>query len=241
MTKELFATRKPSWRSVTFASDSINKIKRDLITQILRPIYPQPPGETLIQDFPTSLHWYSADEEKWRCPYGAPGDGLWVRQAWARVEPHPQVMEGYGMPVPWKVEDDPVLLDYWRKRVIFMSDHPGKYPEECGCGASDNVWRSPIGMPRWASQLSLEVTEVHAQRRREIEPNDAMDESAGITPETWVWRVVFRRLESENKPSLAKVFTALDAAQLPKDFMDEADRDRRPAEERPALKRLFES
>ena len=192
MTKELFATRKPSWRSVTFASDSINKIKRDLITQMARPIYPHP-GEALVQDFPTSLYWYSSDEKKWRCPYGAPGDLLWVRQIWARVEPYPGVLEKYGMPVPWKVEEDPVLLDYWRKRVIFLSDHPEKKPEECGCGASDNVWRSPIGMPRWASQLSLEVAEVHAQRRREIEPNDAMDENAGKTPDSWVWRVSFRR------------------------------------------------
>jgi hypothetical protein len=32
----------------------------------------------------------------------------------------------------------------------------------------------------------------------------------------------------------------LDAAKLPDDFMNDADRDRRPAEERPAIKQLFE-
>lgn len=41
-------------------------------------------------------------------------------------------------------------------------------------------------------------------------------------------------------PNLADVFAALDAAELPDDFMSEADRDRRPAEERPALSLLFE-
>ena len=41
-------------------------------------------------------------------------------------------------------------------------------------------------------------------------------------------------------PSLAEVFAALDAAKLPDDFMSDADRDRRPAEERPAIKQLFE-
>ena len=41
-------------------------------------------------------------------------------------------------------------------------------------------------------------------------------------------------------PSLAEVFAALDAAKLPDDFMNDADRDRRPAEERPAIKQLFE-
>jgi virulence-associated protein VagC len=40
-------------------------------------------------------------------------------------------------------------------------------------------------------------------------------------------------------PSLAEVFSALDAAKFPKDFMGEGDRDRRPAEERPALDQLF--
>jgi len=40
-------------------------------------------------------------------------------------------------------------------------------------------------------------------------------------------------------PPLADVFAALDAAQLPKDFLSEADRDQRPPEDRPALDRLF--
>lgn len=41
-------------------------------------------------------------------------------------------------------------------------------------------------------------------------------------------------------PSLVEVFAALDAAKLPDDFMSEADRDRRPAEDRAALDQLFE-
>jgi antitoxin VapB len=40
-------------------------------------------------------------------------------------------------------------------------------------------------------------------------------------------------------PPLADVFAALDAAQLPHDFLTEADRDQRPAEDRPALDQLF--
>jgi antitoxin VapB len=41
-------------------------------------------------------------------------------------------------------------------------------------------------------------------------------------------------------PPLTEVFAALEAARLPEDFMSEADRDRRPAQERPAFDRLFE-
>src|SRR5579872_4714934 len=42
-------------------------------------------------------------------------------------------------------------------------------------------------------------------------------------------------------PPLSEVFAELDAARLPEDFMSEAGRDRRPAQERPALDRLFDS
>jgi antitoxin VapB len=41
-------------------------------------------------------------------------------------------------------------------------------------------------------------------------------------------------------PSIEEVFAALDAAQIPADFMSEADRDRRPPQARPALDQLFD-
>jgi antitoxin VapB len=40
-------------------------------------------------------------------------------------------------------------------------------------------------------------------------------------------------------PPLADVFAALDAAQLPADFLSEVDRDQRPAQDRPVLDQLF--
>jgi antitoxin VapB len=41
-------------------------------------------------------------------------------------------------------------------------------------------------------------------------------------------------------PSLDDVFAALDTAKLPEDFMSDADRDRRPPENRPALDHLLD-
>jgi len=41
-------------------------------------------------------------------------------------------------------------------------------------------------------------------------------------------------------PSLDDVFAALDAAKLPEDFMSDADRDRRPPENRLVLDHLFD-
>ena len=156
----------------------------------------------------------------------APGDRLWVREVWARVEPHPLVMEDYGMPLAYRVQRDPVLLAYWRRRVIFLADFPGKKPEQCGQGATDNLWRSPVTMPRWASRLLLEVTEIRVERVQEIGVEDCIaegmrtnlrehdaccelkDQYAKIWDQIngrmnpwaanpWVWCISFRKLEAE--------------------------------------------
>ncbi len=41
-------------------------------------------------------------------------------------------------------------------------------------------------------------------------------------------------------PNLDEVFAALDSVKLPEDFMSDADRDRRPPEDRPELDHLFD-
>ena len=40
-------------------------------------------------------------------------------------------------------------------------------------------------------------------------------------------------------PPLPEVFAALDGAQFPAEFLSEADRDNRPAQDRPGLEQLF--
>ncbi|MGA2890848.1 MAG: AbrB/MazE/SpoVT family DNA-binding domain-containing protein [Terracidiphilus sp.] len=45
---------------------------------------------------------------------------------------------------------------------------------------------------------------------------------------------------SEGPGSWSEVFAALDAAQIPEDFLSEEERDRRPSATRPELEKLFD-
>ncbi len=103
--------------------------------------------------------WITLDQwPRWRFVPFAPGDRLWVREAWA------------------------AHADYDRCKPIGIPSH------EDICHAADGpvepVWigrnRSPIHMPRWASRLTLIVTDVRVQRLQEISPADAWVEGVGL-------------------------------------------------------------
>jgi hypothetical protein len=82
------------------------------------------------------------------CPYGLAGDRLWVKEAFLLMTPF---------------------------QVRFRADllHPDiERPEWKG------HYRSPLFMPRWASRLTLEITDTRAERLRDITEADALAEAA---------------------------------------------------------------
>lgn len=153
-----------------------------------------------------------ADFAPWKA-----GDRLWVRETWAALGNED------GLPVNDK--DEAVE---WGPGVacIYRADtKPGEYgadvlPDE---GQWFGKWRPSIHMPRWASRISLEVTEVRVQRIQEISDADILAE--GILEEplndprsgayrgqfqvaweqiyrgtwaenAWVWAVSFKRVQA---------------------------------------------
>lgn len=89
------------------------------------------------------------------CPYGQPGDRLWVREAFAKVE---------GQTHPW------IATDY---RATYT--HGDRLGDHLGI---ERRWTPSIHMPRAASRILLEIVSVRVERLQEISEADA--EAEGI-------------------------------------------------------------
>lgn len=87
----------------------------------------------------------ASEQDAVRCPYGVPGDRLWVRETWGRNGCSCCPVHYKATEPNWEFESgDP----YWR-------------------------WRPSIHMPRWASRITLEITGVRVERLQEISEHDA--------------------------------------------------------------------
>jgi len=107
------------------------------------------------------LTWLSPSFGIAYCPYGQPGDRLWVREA--------HTIQSAAMAV------SPIAVDW----VGYRADRQA---------SRDNThWRSPIHMPRWASRITLEITDIRVERLWDISDDDARAE--GVDGAKGQWRM----------------------------------------------------
>lgn len=94
-----------------------------------------------------------------RCPYGGAGSILWVRETWATVK----------------------TLDHLNPAACYQYDRPPAIYYAADNGAASRSpnrgkWRPSIFMPRWASRITLGVTQVRVERLCDITEEDAKAE-----------------------------------------------------------------
>lgn len=104
-----------------------------------------------------------------KCPYGKVGDRLWVREAWCKVTDPFAISEGIG----YKADMD------------FVMDAKGRFKD------GDTVWnfekpeawkfKPSIHMPRWASRITLEITNIRVERIHDISIEDIIAEGCSTT------------------------------------------------------------
>lgn len=100
-------------------------------------------------------------------PYGQAGDRLWVRETWA---PH-WMYEG--------IRPSDILIDD-KSCLFYFAD--GGIKGGCEAGQRAKKWRPAIHMPRAASRITLEITEVRIQRLQDISEADAVAEGVNLQP-----------------------------------------------------------
>lgn len=98
------------------------------------------------------------------CPYGQPGQRLWVRETW--YCDHFEVQKGPYLEVPEA-----------RELLVYRADNERPYEAE------QPVWRPSIHMPRWASRILLEIVSVRVERLSDCSEADAKAE--GVAP-NWI-------------------------------------------------------
>ena len=207
-------------RPILFSGPMVRAILDGRKTQTRRPIKPQPPayidelyGGELRQRAPYQLEChetgcvlgYGLEDDNgqlYQCPFGVPGDRLWVRETF---------------------KADGEFAKYKTGRVRYLADiEPPAY---------ERGWRPPIHMPRWASRIVNEVVSVRVERVLDITEADAEAEGFEATfdrdgsaygallitarerfltawrdiygqesldANEWVWVVEFKRLEQES-------------------------------------------
>ncbi len=158
------------------------------------------------------------DWHRLTCPYGQPGDRLWVREtyfAWGRWETRYSEAKGRD---EWHFVD--LTLECGRQHQ-FADPLPGALRRRGHGGVEPTWWKRPgILMPKAAARIWLKITGVRVERLQDISRGHAMAEGCpfpntqqGADPRKWyaelwesingpdswdanpwVWVVEFRRL-----------------------------------------------
>lgn len=125
------------------------------------------------------------------CPHGLVGDLLWVRETYCLEHELDDNAPPHDDGRPTRRTPDIVPSDggsHWRQPHYRATDPPPELAYEYGpkscrqCEEGDPHahWRPSIHMPRWASRLTLRITDVRVQRVQDITPDDAAAEGGQI-------------------------------------------------------------
>lgn len=152
-------------RPILFSAPMVRALLAGTKTQTRRVVRPQPSPE-LLADYAeiratrgSTRTDAQALSECIPCPYGQPGDRLWVRETWNQFDG----WAGYLYAADY---------DGWG---IGPNDDPDHVPDHAV------RWRPSIHMPRAASRITLEITGVRVERLQDISEADAIAE--GVRPD----------------------------------------------------------
>ncbi len=159
---------------ILFSGPMVRAILDGRKTQTRRIMKHQPPSPSykLFTPGDERRHWIHADgvnvidggQPYFKCPYGQPGDRLWVRETWQSFGDSSKITP----PVPYscqvRYEADGATV--W---LPVPTGARGVFPASLKS-------RPSIFMPRWAARITLQITGVRVERLQDISEHDALAE-----------------------------------------------------------------
>ncbi|HHI0523748.1 TPA: hypothetical protein ACP4QZ_005074 [Klebsiella variicola] len=156
-------------RGMIFNGEMVRAILDGRKTQTRRPIKWKQTRFTEIGEREDGSKWpWSEDAEHacdfWHpCPFGAVGDRIWVREVF--------------FPAPLEMQSEPPRKTMWniayRDGMQMEKLAPAEYNPTI---YNYERWTPSIHMPRWASRILLEITDVRVERLNAISEEDARAE-----------------------------------------------------------------
>ncbi len=128
-----------------------------------------------------------------KCPYGAVGDWLWVREAWS-----PDHKDFYpNFPIVYRAEGGIEI----ENGKVFSPEAKRSFPFK---------WRPSIHMPRAASRLTLEIVKVGVERLQEITGKEIIAEGAVSGPHynEYLGKMPVSAFDGGAYPDLISLFAA---------------------------------
>lgn len=161
-------------REILFRDEMVRAILAGKKSQTRRVIKPQP-SESWMANTDWSRYYKNGKKHLWiahpeiatreiKCKY-APRDHVWVREAWRVEERKSDLVDG----VRYRADDAFLRIENtWTaaEQWVVANDN----------GRHGTKWRPSIFMPRWASRITLEITDIRVERLQAISEQDAKAE-----------------------------------------------------------------
>lgn len=163
-------------RPILFSAPMVRAILDGRKTATRRIVKPQPELTTIkyTNGFENVWTWkgttLAGERERFLalCPYGKPGDRLWVRETWGVVHEHGNDLSDR------ELIDDALHGVPWAA-IVYNADAIGGH-----ASSLLKRWRPSIHMPRKAARILLEVESVGVELLQDITEENARAE--GVTP-----------------------------------------------------------
>lgn len=195
-------------RPILFSAEMVRAILDGRKTQTRRKVKPRPPSGApdgvYCESYDGLFTFFSEDGTPctgltgnvkikgkkschWKCPYGVPGDRLWVRETFS-LECYREYAYEEKLPTdrPVRTIGDPDIGEYHLWPHYRATDQePDLCCEEDDCKQCENNgfgphWKPSIHMPRWASRITLEIVNVKVERLHDISEEEAKAEGGSL-------------------------------------------------------------